>query len=161
MICCTEQGTVGHTASAENQQAEIQYHNMIISGSANCICCSRLKPKPMPGWKITRVPLLLCCRSRFAHSAYSAYYTYVIFYIFCIFCILCILWSDSFQDGWMPASQPSSMSAVNQQHNQLKSCMVFQCPPYWGCLLSRWAILERSAPRDARWISWLSGRRLW
>jgi hypothetical protein len=44
----------------------------------------------------------------------------------------------------MPASQPSSMSAMNQ----LKSCMLFQCPPYWGgFLLSQWAILERSLSR--------------
>ncbi len=41
----------------------------------------------------------------------------------------------------MPASQPSST-------NQLKSCMLFQCPPYWGgFLLSRWAILEQSPSR--------------
>jgi hypothetical protein len=44
----------------------------------------------------------------------------------------------------MPASQPSSTSAANQ----LKSCMLFQCPPYWGgFLLFLWAILERSPSR--------------
>jgi hypothetical protein len=30
----------------------------------------------------------------------------------------------------MPASEPSFTSPVNQ----LKSCMLFQCPPYWGSL---------------------------
>jgi hypothetical protein len=44
----------------------------------------------------------------------------------------------------MPASQPSSTSAVNH----LKSCMLFQCPPYWGGFhLSRWVILERYCSR--------------
>ncbi len=46
--------------------------------------------------------------------------------------LLCILLSDFLQDGWMPASQPSSStSAVNQ----LNSCMLFQCPSYWGSFL--------------------------
>ncbi len=40
--------------------------------------------------------------------------------------------------------EPLSTNAVNQ----LKYCMLFQWPPYWGgFLLSRWAILERSPSR--------------
>jgi hypothetical protein len=124
---------------------------LIISGSVNCFCCSRLKPRPMQGWKSTRVPLFLCWRSTKATDVQVCKFCilcilwiHIIFCIFCIFGILCILWSDCLQDGWMPASQPSSTSAVKQ----LKSCMLFQCPPYWGgFLLSSSATLERSPSR--------------
>ncbi len=62
----------------------------------------------------------------------------------CIFCIFCIFGLNFSYHGWMPPSQLLSSSPVNQ----LTSCMLSQCPPYWGgLLLSRWAILERSPSR--------------
>jgi hypothetical protein len=49
-----------------------------------------------------------------------------ILHILHILYIVRIFRSDFLQVGWMPASQPSSTSAGNQ----LKSYMLFQCPPY-------------------------------
>jgi hypothetical protein len=105
----------------------------------------------MPGWKSTSAPLFLWWRStKAAGVQVCIFYIFCILYIniilciFCIYCIFCIFRSDCLQDGWMPASQPSSTSAAKQ----LKSCMLFQFPPYWGGFLwSRWAILERSPSR--------------
>ncbi len=101
-----------------------------ISGSASCLFFSQsiqwLTREDARMWicfsagGIQRSPET---RLYSANSVYCAYTAYV-----CNF------------NGWMRASPPSYTSAINQH----KSCMWFQCPPFWeGCLLFQSAIQGR------------------
>ena len=136
---------IARTMCSSGRQASLMERfswGSTISGSVSCFSFFQSIRWPTRDWKRTNVHMFHCWRNTKVTGDQVIFCIFCILYIYCIF----LLWFFFIvvQLGWMRASPPSYTSAVSQS----KSCMWFQCPPYWeGCLLFLLAIQGRYRTR--------------